>query len=194
MRIACLLLAAGAGSRFGSAKQCKQLALIDGKPLVKRSLETLACVFAENIYIVLGAYAKDIRPVVADLAQVIDHEEWKMGIGSSIAYGVKRIEAQGEYDGILIALADQLQLIEDDFHKLINQFDGKRTVAAYYSDSLGVPAIFPLTQFENLKRLGGDRGAKSILMAMQGDVVAVSLPTAAVDIDILSDIDEWKIK
>ena len=185
MRIACLLLAAGAGSRFGS---CKQLTLIEGKPLVKHSLDTLASVFAEKIYIVLGAYSEDIRPVVEDLVHVVEHKDWKNGIGSSIAYGVKRIETLGEYDGILIALADQLQLTAGNYQKLINQFDGSRTVAAYYADSLGVPAIFPSTQFEGLRIFDDDRGAKAMLMAMQDDVTAVSLPAAAIDIDTVDDI------
>jgi CTP:molybdopterin cytidylyltransferase MocA len=119
MRIAGLLLAAGAGRRFGGRKQ---LALIGDKPLVRCTLEALAAVLAEQPYIVLGAYRADIRPIVEDIAQVIDHSNWQKGLGSSIAYGVNTIEARQRYDGILISLADQFRLTSDDFNRLIERF------------------------------------------------------------------------
>jgi molybdenum cofactor cytidylyltransferase len=147
MRIAGLLLAAGAGRRFGGRKQ---LALIGDKPLVRCTLEALAAVLAEQPYIVLGAYRADIRPIVEDIAQVIDHSNWQKGLGSSIAYGVNTIEARQRYDGILISLADQFRLTSDDFNRLIERFDGDRIVAAHYAHSIGVPAIFPRLCSSNL--------------------------------------------
>jgi molybdenum cofactor cytidylyltransferase len=192
MRIACLLLAAGAGSRFGNSMQSKQLAMINGKPMVRHTLETLSHVIDEKIFIVLGAYANDIQPIVEDLAQVIEHKDWQNGLGSSIAFSVKHIVAQGEYDGILVALADQLQLTENDFNKLIDHFDGNNTVAAHYGDSFGVPAIFPSAKFKGLKKFEGDNGAKPMLKKMYPDVVAISLPAASIDIDTIADLDRWK--
>jgi molybdenum cofactor cytidylyltransferase len=186
MRIAGLLLAAGAGRRFGG---CKQLALIDGKPLVRHALETLVSVFDEQLYIVLGAHSEDVRPVVEDIAQVIDHSDWQQGLGSSIACGVREIVALEQFDGILVSLADQLRLTPGDFDQLIEQFHGDRTVAAYYADSPGVPAIFPVTMFEQLKQLGTDRGAKSLLVDMQREIVTIPMPAAAMDIDTREDLE-----
>jgi molybdenum cofactor cytidylyltransferase len=185
MRIAALLLAAGAGRRFDG---CKQLALIDDKPLVRRTLEALACVFAEQPYIVLGAHRVDIRPVVEDIAQVIDHPGWQQGMGSSIARGVTEIEARERYDGILVSLADQFRLTPGDFDQLIERFDGDRIVAAYYANSHGVPAIFPATMFERLKQLDAERGAKSMLVEMQQEIVSLPMPTAEIDIDTVADV------
>jgi molybdenum cofactor cytidylyltransferase len=187
MRIASLLLAAGAGRRFGGRKQ---LALIDDKPLVRCTLEALAAVFAEQPYIVLGAYRADIRPIVEDIAQVIDHPSWQKGLGSSIAYGVNTIEARQRYDGILISLADQFRLTPDDFNRLIERFDGDRIVAAHYANSIGVPAIFPSTVFEQLKQLDADHGAKTMLVKMQQEIVTVLMPMAKMDIDVVGDIGQ----
>ena len=185
MRIAGLLLAAGAGRRFGG---CKQLALIDDKPLVRCTLEALASVFAEQPYIVLGAYRENIRPIVEDIAQVIDHSNWQQGLGSSIACGVTAIEARERYDGILISLADQLRLTAGDFDQLIERFEGDRIVAANYANSHGVPAIFPATMFEQLKQLDAERGAKSMLVEMQQEIVSLHMPTVEIDIDTVADV------
>ena len=61
MRVACLLLAAGGSTRFGG---CKLIAPIDGKPLVRYSLEALNPVFGDDLYVVLGGYRDLIQPLV----------------------------------------------------------------------------------------------------------------------------------
>ena len=127
MRIAGLLLAAGGGTRFGGRKQ---LAAIDGRPLLRRSLETLAPVFGADLYAVLGAFRDEIRPLAADLARVIENAHWRQGLGSSIAVGVEAIRSRERYDGILIALADQVALQSDDYARLLQHFDGIRPAAA----------------------------------------------------------------
>ena len=185
MRLACLLLAAGGGSRFGGRKQ---LAPIDGKPMLLHRLATLAPLFAGNLYTVLGAYRDEILPLVNDSTRVIEHARWRDGIGSSIAVGVDEITSGGRYDGILIALLDQVRLTKSDFKRLIDQFDGRRIAASWYSGAAGVPAIFPATLFDRLRRLEGDRGAKSILQQMMSEVIQVPMPKAAQDIDSPSDI------
>lgn len=185
MRIAGLLLAAGAGRRFGG---CKQLFQIDGKPLVRHSLETLACVVDDPPHIVLGANRDKIRPVVKDIARVIEHPGWQQGMGSSIARGVEEIMVREQYDGILITLADQIRVTAAELRRLIEHFQGDRIVAAYYADSPGVPAIFPATLFERLIQLDADTGAKSILLEMQHNSVTVPISSAAVDIDVFDDV------
>jgi molybdenum cofactor cytidylyltransferase len=185
MRIAGLLLAAGAGCRFGG---CKQLALIEGKPLVRHALESLARLFDDDLYILLGAYREDIQPLVEDLATVISHADWHQGLGSSIARGVDEIEARGRYAGMLIALADQPRISTGDFGQLVERFDGNRIVAAHYTGAPGVPAIFPATAFDDLRRLYGDRGAKSMLLDANREIDSVPLAAAATDIDTEADI------
>jgi len=185
MKIAGLLLAAGTGSRFGG---CKQLAMIEGKPLVRHALESLAPLFAGDLYIVLGAWRKDIQPQVKDLAQVIDHTDWNQGLGSSIARGVGQIVARGQYTGIMIALADQPRLTADHFEQLIKRFNGDRIVAAHYAGTTGVPAIFPSTVFDDLRQLSGDRGAKAILLDSNREIDTIPLAAAATDIDTEADI------
>lgn len=187
MRIACLLLAAGEGKRFGA---CKQLALFDGKPLTAHALEPLARVFAENLYVVLGAHADNVQPIIAGSAHVINNAGWRNGIGSSIAYGVAEIEKRGMWDGIMIALADQPLLTSTDYLKLARRFDDNRVVAARYVERPGAPAIFPRKLFADLKQLDGDSGAKAILTRMNAEIVTISMEAAATDIDSMNDLKQ----
>lgn len=185
MRFAALLLAAGEGRRFGA---CKQLAMLAGKPLVRHALESLVTIFDSDLYVVLGARAEQIRPHVNDLAEVIEHEGWPAGLGTSIARGVGEIERTGIYDGVLVALADQPALTSGDYRQLLAEFDGRHVVATNHDDRAGVPAVFPSTWFERLRRLSGDRGAQALLTSIS-DVRQVSLDGAAVDVDRVDDIE-----
>ena len=79
-------------------------------------------------------------------------------------------------------------MTSDDFNRLIERFDGDRIVAAHYAHSIGVPAIFPSTVFEQLKQLDADHGAKKLLVEMQQEIVTVLMPMAKLDIDVVGDI------
>ena len=185
MRIACLLLAAGSGTRFGG---CKQLAPLNGVPLVVHALQRLVPLFAGRLFSVLGAARDEIRPHVAPLSRVIENPHWRDGIGSSIACGVAAVEAQLDCDAVLIALADQARLTADDYCRLVERFDGQRIVAAGYAGRAGVPAIFPAGWFASLRALDGDRGARVLLDELREEIVVVPLAAAADDIDTREDL------
>ncbi len=186
MRIAGLLLAAGGSTRFGG---CKQLAPIDGQPMVRFCLEALAPVFGKDLYVVIGNQRERLRPLVSDLANVVEHPDWPLGLGASIARGVERIRQDRGFDGILVALADQVALTRKDFLELLAHFDGHSIVAAGYADSCGVPAVFPAALFDELQGLSGDRGAKILLQSRQNEVITVPLPAAARDVDSPADLE-----
>ncbi|WP_260293675.1 nucleotidyltransferase family protein [Sedimenticola hydrogenitrophicus] len=179
-RLACLVLAAGAGSRFGGRKQ---LAPIAGKAMLVRTLERLVPLFRGDLYTVLGAYHDEVRPLIGELSQIIVHPAWRSGLGSSIARGVTEIGQRAAYDGIMLALADQVAVGRRDYARLIDRFDGTTLVAARYADRTGVPALFPAPYFDRLRQLTGDQGARSLLKAQAEQVIAVPMPTAKTDID-----------
>ena len=185
MRLACLLLAAGGGVRFGGPKQ---LAPVAGKALLRHGLDALTPLFGEDLYVVLGARWEKVEPLVAPPARVIVNPRWRDGLGSSISHGLRAVRARGEYRGLLIALADQVRLGQRDFAGLIERFDGERIVAARYAGAPGVPAIFPAALFDRLQRLDGDSGARAMLREMAEELVTVPLPQAEHDIDTPDDI------
>ncbi|MEM6376749.1 MAG: nucleotidyltransferase family protein, partial [Bacteroidota bacterium] len=60
-------------------------------------------------------------------------------------------------------------------------------ISAAYQDTLGVPAIFPKTYFQDLKMLQEQAGAKKIIKKYQNFVIPFPCPEAAFDIDTEAD-------
>ncbi|MFP8968340.1 NTP transferase domain-containing protein [Pokkaliibacter sp. CJK22405] len=199
-RIAALVLAAGEARRFG---QPKQLLTLSSQPahngptssqpvstttsLVRHSVNQLQPLFPRSDCLVItGAYHEEVKNAVDEVATTLHHANWQEGLGSSLAAGVKALNEQAPWDGILVALADQPLLTTEDYRRLLYAFDGKRCVNAFYRDDSGVPAIFPAFCFEGLAELEGDKGAKALLKA-QSNRLELSLPQAAMDIDTPED-------
>ena len=100
MRVHGVVLAAGEGSRFGAPKQ---LALLDGRPLVEHVVETMraAC---ERVVVVLGAHADEVA-AGARLGETVVCDDWAEGPYASMRCG---LAALGDApDAVVIALGDQ---------------------------------------------------------------------------------------
>ena len=176
-QIAVLIMAAGEASRFG---RCKQLVEINYKSLLQRIIDESNVVARGHVYVVTGRYHDEIHQHVSQ-TQLLFNPNWQDGLGSSIAFGVSRINHQ--YDGILIVLADQILITHRHLKKLIKHYDEAHIVCANYAGKNGVPALFPRKYFETLQQLEGDKGAKTLLNNPEIKITSLSLPEAAVDID-----------
>jgi nicotine blue oxidoreductase len=83
--VAGLLLAAGAGRRFGGPKA---LAEIDGEPLVRRAVRTLQKAGCTPIRVVIGAAAAEVRALLPDPATAVLAQDWETGMGASLRAGL----------------------------------------------------------------------------------------------------------
>ncbi|OUW04648.1 MAG: hypothetical protein CBD16_01840 [Betaproteobacteria bacterium TMED156] len=182
--MACLVLAAGESSRFGSIKQ---LAPINNQPMLLKKLKELKKIFHSDLFVVLGAFKEKIQPVIINYANIIINEHWEDGMSSSISAGINKITANKEYTSVLIALADQIKLTSNDYSILLNSFDGVKITATKYQHNIGVPAIFPLNYFEHLERFKGDNGARFFLNNNQNEINVVTLHSETIDIDTVED-------
>ena len=185
MKIAALILAAGAASRFGSTKQ---LANIDGKPMLQHCIDQANNVLPGMVFTVLGNQHQNIAANITG-SQLILNPDWQEGIGKSIATGATYLKA--DYDAILVLLADQPRVKSRHLHQLIRLFDGQRPVCSYYRESVGVPAIFPKVNFDALTELSGDQGAKALLQGITDDLLRLPLPEASFDVDRPEDLTSW---
>jgi len=185
--IACLVLAAGQGKRFGGLKQ---LAYINNNPMIKKILLELKDIFKNHLFIVLGASQSRISPIIDDLAIPVINDLWINGMGSSISVGVKKIKKKN-YDGVLIVLGDQVGIKKNQFEKLIYHFNGNQIVASKYSDKYGVPAIFPNLYFNELECLSGESGARSILNSKNYKILGIEIEGNAIDIDTPDDLKKF---
>lgn len=130
-----VLLAAGASSRFGSAKM---LAEIDGEPLVRRSARVLLESGLDEVVVVLGARASEVAAALEGLpVSLVVNGDWEDGMFSSVCAGigaaspdVRRIAVcPGDLPGLTPALVRRIvevSLETDDTTLTVPSHDGRR--------------------------------------------------------------------
>lgn len=185
-RLYAIVLAAGASTRFGSAKQ---LVRIDGRPLLHTMVTRTAEVTGNALIVVLGAGAGELAPLLKHSpGSVVVNRQWREGLASSIRAGVARLPATCA--GVLLVLADQAAVTSDDLKRLAGTWRRRPQciVAALYAGTTGAPAIFPRNTFTELAALRGDSGARPILRRSADRVVRVPMPAAELDLDTPEDL------
>ncbi len=181
-----LVLAAGASTRFGSPKQ---LVRVHGRPLLHRAVANAVEVAGQAVLVVLGAHAAELAPLLRHTtASVIVNRGWAEGLASSIRAGIAHLPPS--CDGVLLVLADQAAVTAEDLRRLVGVWrrDPDYIIASRYEATVGVPAIFPRSQFTQLAALRGDRGARELLHRAADRLIAIELANAGVDIDTPEDL------
>ena len=181
-----VVLAAGASTRFGSAKQ---LVRVNGRPLMHTIVSRAVELAGHSVTVVLGANAGELAPLLKHSpASVAVNRDWSEGIASSIRVGLKHLPTTA--DGVLIALADQAAVTTDDLRRLTGAWrrNTGSIAVAQYGGTIGVPAIFPRWCFRELNELRGDRGAQVLLQRHTDRLVRLPMPSAELDIDRPEDL------
>jgi nicotine blue oxidoreductase len=94
------VLAAGEGRRFGGPKQ---LALLDGRPLIEHALAALSGL--DHVVVVLGARAEEIRARrTSGAPRSWSARDWADGMSASLRHGLSALAGAEE---VVITLADQ---------------------------------------------------------------------------------------
>lgn len=162
-RVPIVLLAAGAGERYGGIKQ---LALIDGEPMLRRVARRLLDIGAPLV-VVTGAHAAKVETALDGLPVVIErHPGWSEGMGGSLAAGIRRVMAGfPAATGALLCLADQPLLDIGLLRRMLARHDAQpRMILTATQDGVdGPPVLFPRDCFEVLAQWSGARGARALL-------------------------------
>ena len=179
-----LLLAAGASSRM---KEPKQLLSWNNTTLIEHQLQNLIKTNCK-VSVVLGAKSKEAQKVISHHpVSIYTNENWKNGMGTSIAFGVQQIfKKNTSIDGVLISLIDQPLLTTKHFNKMIHHFqqDKKQIIVSQSENGWsGAPVLFDKTYFKELINLKGDEGAKTIISKNKNIVESIAANTILEDID-----------
>ena len=177
MKMAVLILAAGAASRFGATKQ---LAMFNGRSLLQHCIDTANSFLPGAVYTVLGSNSGEIGSKITRTG-VIFNSQWRRGLGSSIAVGTRYLK--DDFDAILIMLADQPQIRCHHLEHLLAIYKGQQVACCHYRGDVGVPAIFGSSYFNVLMNLSSDKGGKQLLKSINPSPNALSLGRVADDID-----------
>ena len=185
-RIAAVVLAAGASTRMGTAKQLLQ---IDGRPLVQHVLDNVQRSGVGEIILVLGHSAAAIqRELKLEGAQVVLNENFLQGMGTSLKSGLARVDSQVQ--AALIILADQPFVRPETLDQLIAAHERTRAqiVIPTYRGFRGNPVLLDRSVFPEVMGLSGDIGCRAIFGEHQDGIVKLEVG----DVGILLDIDQKK--
>jgi molybdenum cofactor cytidylyltransferase len=183
-----IVLAGGASTRFGSAKQ---LVRIGDRPLLSLVAGRAAEVVGQALLIVLGAQAAELAPLLKHSGgATVVNRDWREGLASSIRAGIARLPPS--CTGVMLVLADQACVTADDLRRLAGAWRRQPlgVAAAQYGGTVGAPAIFPRHLFGELSDLRGDNGARVLLKRHADGMVKVPMTSAAFDLDTPDDLLE----
>lgn len=158
----------------------KQLELIGGEPLLARTVRMALASQCTRIGVVLGAHSGELTPAVSGFdVDVMDNPVWAEGVASSIRTGVAWAETL-DCDGLLVMVCDQPHLEAGHLDELIARFTVTGAiVGSEYAGTVGVPAVFPRSDFLALAALTGDRGARDLLSGQ----ATILWEAGAIDLD-----------
>jgi len=158
-----VLLAAGESRRYGDIKQ---LVEIDGQPMVRRVARTVLDQ-GVPVIVVTGAHAERVEAVLDDLPlQIIRHAGWQDGMGSSLAAGIRGVEASfPQASAALLCLADQPLIGAALFQTMLRRHGEapERLLVTEQDGTSGPPVLFPRDCFAALAMLSGPHGAHALI-------------------------------
>ena len=156
--VAGILLAAGEGSRIGRPKALVELG---GQTLAERGVALLRAGGADPVLVVTGAAAVEI-----DGARAVHNPDWRSGMGSSLAAGLRALDETGP-GAAVIALADQPLVGAEAVRRLIAAYQAGASVAvAAYAGKPRNPVLIAREHWAAVTELAaGDTGARPFLRA-----------------------------
>ncbi len=188
--IAIVILAAGASSRMG---QAKQLLPWKDTTLLGNAIRKAKTSDANSVIVVLGANAESIRKEISEnQIAIVENPIWASGLGSSIACGTDfLIKNKNRPNGILVMLADQPLIDTAYLNAMMAAFNPKQEmiIATAYEIRAGVPALFSKDYYKKLTKLDDDSGAKEIIHSQKENVVVLDFEQKTVDIDTKKDYE-----
>ena len=161
MRIAAVVLAAGAARRFGSDKR---LYMLDGTPMLARTLAVYRTVFAD-----VGVVVRPGEPTVAKLVRaagcrVVEAADARHGQSRSLSAGVRAME---DFDALVVGLADMPFVQAATLRSLVATISAhpEHIARPRHDGRPGNPIGFPASYFGALTSITGDIGAREVVAA-----------------------------
>lgn len=182
-----LVLAAGAGSRFGGRKLT---APFEAGLLVHRALASALDAPVEGVILVVGAGAAEVAAAAWDVAgtdprlSIVHAPDHAEGMSASIRAGIAALPEDAT--GVIVFLGDMPRIPRTIAAEVAAALEaGAAAAAPVFEGRRGHPVGFSRTQFPALAALAGDRGGGTVLAALGPAVVEIPAP----DSGVLADVD-----
>lgn len=193
-RLGVVILAAGAGTRFGGGKI---LALLDDRPMLQHVVDAAAEAGPDALIVVLGRDADVAERIVGwGRAIRVRNPDPDRGLASSLQLGIAAAAAvEPPLDGVFVALGDQPRVRTSTLRALARAAsadDGARPIVVprYSGEPEGVanPALLLRGAWPLVAALEGDRGMGPVIAAHPELVLAVAIDGANPDVDTPDDL------
>ncbi len=179
--IAGLLLAAGAGRRYGMPK-----ALVDGGAWLRHAIAVLADGGCDPVLVVVGAQADEVMPLVPDSASTVVAADWAEGMGASLRTGLGELgrSAPPQVQAALVHLVDLPDVDVSVVRRLVSLASPSVVARAGFDSQPGHPVLLGRRHWADIASSAhGDRGARDWL-AGRSDLIVVDCSDLASGIDV----------
>jgi molybdenum cofactor cytidylyltransferase len=190
--IGAVILAAGVSSRMGEPKQLLRLG---GKALLEQVLDLARSAAVDEIVVVLGAAAENIRQQV-DLSKikVVINSSYQQGMGTSLAAGLAALDPA--INAALILLADQPFVRPATLDRICGEYrrSHAQIVIPLYNGFRGNPVLLDRSVFPEVMALSGDVGCRAIFGNHLEGIVKLPVDDVGILLDIDSQADFDKLQ
>lgn len=181
VRTAGLVLAAGAGRRYGMPKA---LVAYPQRLLVQRAADTLREAGCARTVVVLGAQAERVRAAAPDLPTTVVNPDWETGLGSSLRVGLEAL-ADTPATAAVVLLVDMPGVTPEAVRRVAALAAPGALVMGGYGDRRGHPVLLGRDHWAGVADSAtGDRGARDYLRAHPALVQVVPVGDVADDRDL----------
>lgn len=192
--IGVVVLAAGAGRRFGGGKL---LAELDGRPILQHVLDTVRVARPGCRVVVLGADAPLLRSRIAWTDETsVENPRPEAGLAGSLRLGVREcLRTLPGALGVLVVLGDQPRTSLDVMRALVAAIpdavaQGAWAVVPSYAGGDGAnPALLLAEGLAKVPGLRGDHGLGMLLEAVPGRAFRVPVSGSNPDVDTRADLE-----
>jgi nicotine blue oxidoreductase len=186
--ISVIVLAAGAGSRFGGGKL---LAEYRRSPLIEATLLGLREAPVDETIVVVGNDAEGLRGFCESYGvRIAENPYWAEGMATSVKKGLAACSPYA--DAAVVVLGDQPLVGAKAVERLVEAYEGGAAVAvATYGGERRNPALFTRGTWPMLEEeLSGDEGARGFLTRHPEMVTEVPCDDVAdpTDVDTVEDL------
>lgn len=182
--VAGLVLAAGAGSRFGRPKGLARTTA--GEPWLARTVRALRDGGCTSILVAVGAAADEVAALVPADATVVPVADWAHGLSATVRAGLAAARGT-DAAAVVIVPVDVPDLPATAVRRVIAAAGDRpqaAVVQAEYAGSPGHPALLGRSHWDAAAAaMHGDRGAGPYLAASGARMVECSDLWSGVDVD-----------
>jgi molybdenum cofactor cytidylyltransferase len=179
--VAAIILAAGLGSRMGSAKLLEPL---QGRPLIRWAAEAALASRARPVVVVIGHRGDEVAAALTGLPLMIERNpDYLEGMASSLRVGIARVT---DADAAVVCLGDMPQVTGAHIDHLIAAFEPTSApiVVPTHQRKRGNPVLWSRRFFAEIAELRGDVGARSLLDRYADQIYLLTLDDPAILMDV----------